>query len=310
MPDDRLAAVAKSIGISRTPDSTEALRRDIRTELGDLHPDRNGGDFVSTDNRDRYNELSAALAELDGDTGTTALVPVSTVAPMVAAILEALNSTGQLDAQKTSSAARTQAIRTEAREEAAYRFRLSRYTSGVVGMIASAIWIFPTMVSAFGSQDASTVLEASILAPMFAHVLFEPISFGIGLYAWMFFALTWFMEQNDRSRIDWVTTDSARGALMRRAISFARLRGEQDSITKADLRNAVGSRFRPIFALRALGVRDVTASFLDRVVAHHINELTAQGVLTPSDSASLSPRYTIAESVNSELNVGAGQSSE
>ena len=122
MPDDRLAAVAKSLGISQSPDSTEALRRDIRTELSDLHPDRNGGDFVSTENRDRYNELSAALAELDGDTSTTVLVPVATVAPMVAAILEALSSSGQLDAQKTSAAARIQAIRTEAKEEAAYHF--------------------------------------------------------------------------------------------------------------------------------------------------------------------------------------------
>ena len=304
MPDDRLATVAKSLGMSRTLESMEALRRDIRTELGDLHPDRNGGDFASTESRERYNELSDALAELDGDTGTTALVPVETVAPMVAAILEALNSSGQLDARKPSSVAKGDAIRAEAKEEAAYRFRLSRYTSGVVGMLASTIWLFPTMVSAFGGEDASTVLEASILAPMFAHALFEPISFGIGLYAWMFFALTWFMEQNDRSRIDWVTTDAARGALMRRAISLARARGEHDSITKADLRDAVGSRFRPIFALRALGVRDVTASFLDRVVGHHITELTAQGALTPSESASLSPRYTIAESVTSELNAG------
>ena len=122
-------------------------------------------------------------------------------------------------------------------------------TAQNVGMIASAVWLFPTMVSAFGSEDASTVLEASILTPMFAHALFEPVSFGIGLYAWMFFALTWFMEQNDRSRIDWVTTDAARSALMRRAIASARVRGEQDSITKSGLRDAVGSRFRPIFAL-------------------------------------------------------------
>ena len=223
---------------------------------------------------------------------------------MVPAILEALNTSGQLEGQKRSSVARGAAIRAEAKGEAAYRFRLSRYTSGVVGMLASAVWLFPTMVSAFGSEDASTVLEASILTPMFAHALFEPVSFGIGLYAWMFFALTWFMEQNDRSRIDWVTTDAARSALMRRAIASARVRGEQDSITKSGLRDAVGSRFRPIFALRALGVRDVTASFLDRVVGHHITELVAQGGLTPSESASLSPRYSIAESVTSELNLG------
>ena len=48
----------------------------------------------------------------------------------------------------------------------------------------------------------------------------------------------------------------------------------------------------------------MTASFLDRVVGHHITELVAQGALRPSESASLSPRYMIAESVPSELNIG------
>ena len=174
-------------------------------------------------------------------------------------------------------------------------------------MLASAVRMSPTMVRAFGSADASTVLEASILTPMFAHALFEPISFGIGLYSWMFFALTWFMEQNDRSRIDWVTTDAACGALMKRAITFVRARGEFESITKADLRDAVGRRFRPIFALRLLSVRDVTASFLDRVVGHHITEPTAQGAITPADTASLSPRFAIAESVTDEINAAAQQ---
>jgi hypothetical protein len=104
MADLRLVSVAKSLGMSQTPETMEALRRDIRTEFGGLHPDKNGG------------------------TGTTALVPVETVAPMVAAILEALNSKGQLDAHMPSAVARGDAIRAEAKEEAAYRFRLSRYT--------------------------------------------------------------------------------------------------------------------------------------------------------------------------------------
>jgi|GEM_PF-1430286 hypothetical protein len=47
MPEDRLATVAKSLGMSRTPESMEALRRDIRTELSDLHPDRNGTEATS-----------------------------------------------------------------------------------------------------------------------------------------------------------------------------------------------------------------------------------------------------------------------
>ncbi len=128
MAADRLVPVAKSLGMSQTPETMEARRRDIRPEFGGLHPDENGGEFVRAEFRERFDQLSAALVELDGGTGTTALVPVETVAPMVAAILEVLNSKGQLDAHTPSAVARGDAIRAEAKEEAAYRFRLSRYT--------------------------------------------------------------------------------------------------------------------------------------------------------------------------------------
>jgi hypothetical protein len=44
------------------------------------------------------------------------------------------------------------------------------------------------------------------------------------------------------------------------------------------------------------------SSFLDRVVGHHITELTAQGAITPADTASLIPRFAIAESVTDQIN--------
>ena len=83
MADDRLVSVAKSLGMSQTPGIMEALRRNIQTELGGLHPGKNGGEFASTEFRERFDQLSAALVELDGGTGTTALVPVETVASTV-----------------------------------------------------------------------------------------------------------------------------------------------------------------------------------------------------------------------------------
>jgi hypothetical protein len=54
-------------------------------------------------------------------------------------------------------------------------------------------------------------------------------------------------------------------------------------------------------ALRLLGARDVSASFLDHVTTYHIGELAAQGVLAPSTKASLSPRYLVAEEVTKDL---------
>lgn len=295
--EDRVAAVAESLGMDPVPESEELLRKRIRAELRDLHPDKNEGDFESGEARERFTQLSNALVRLDSDAGSTALVPLSTVAPMVSAIVEALGQVGR----EASPLEQRQAILSEAREEARHRFRLSRLGSGSVALVVSALWMIPTLATVFGSDNVTSALQASIVAPLFAHPLFEPIAFGVALYAWLFFGLTWFMEQNDLSRIDWITTDEARGVLLTKAILMARQRGDTDSVTKADLRNALGRGLRPAFILRFLGARDVSASFLDRVVGQHLAVLTAQGVLTPAPEAGLSPRYTVAESVAKDV---------
>lgn len=257
-------------------------------------------DDEASDRRDRLTRLSMTLAQLDGGSDGTALVPVESVAPMVSAIIDALGH--RVDqAGESVVETRRQAIRLEATDEARARYRLSRVGSASVAATASGLWLLPQLVAAFGGESVAAVLQASILAPLFAATLFDPLAFGIALYAWFFFGLTWLMEQNDRRRIDWVTTDAARSALLRRAVLTARQRGEQDSINKSDVRDALGKGLRPSFALRFLGARDVSASFLDRVTTFHVTELAAQGVLAPSKQASLSPRYLIAEEVSRDL---------
>jgi len=301
MSEDRVEAVAESLGMSPVPPSAESLRREIRSELSVIHPDRNDGDFADVDARERFAELSRALVELDSDGATTALVPVATVAPMVSAIIDALGQVGQLHSHGSSPAAARQALRLEAREEARHRFRLSRLGSGFIAGFVSGVWMLPMVTAAWGNDEVSSAIEASIVAPVFAFSFFEPIAFSLALYAWMFFVLTWFMEQNDLSRIDWITTDECRGLLLKRAVLSARQRGEGDTITKADLRDALGRGLKPSFILRVFGARDVSDSFLDRVVNQHAEELTAQRVLTPAEEASLSPRYVVAESVSRDL---------
>lgn len=301
MSENRLEAAAKSLGMSPTPESIEELRKEIRTELRDLHPDRNDGDFADGEASERFAQLSRVLAELDSDGAATALVPVATVAPMVSAIIDALGQVGQLHLQGASPAAQRQAIRLEARDEACHRFHLSRLGSGFIATFVSALWVLPTVTAAWGNDNVSAAIEASIVAPLFAYFLFEPITFSIALYAWMFFALTWFMEQNDLTRIDWITTEECRGLLLKRAVLAARQRGDLDTITRADLRDALGRGLKPSFILRLFGARDVSDSFLDRVVSQHTQELTAQRVLIPTEEASLSPRYVVAESVSREV---------
>ena len=301
MTDARLETVAKSLGMDPVPESMEKLRKEIRAELRDLHPDRNAGDFADVASRERFTELSTALAQIDSDGAATSLVPISTVAPMVTAIIDALGQAGQLEPREATVAEQRHAIRVEAREEACYRFRLSRLASGFAASLFSGLWLLPQLTQAFGSENATNALQASLIAPLFSHPLSEPILFGVALYAWLFFALTWFMEQNDLRRIDWVTTDEARGLLLKRAVLAARQRGDADTVTKADIRNALGRGLRPSFVLRLLGARDVSASFLDRVTSQHASELTAHRILTPSDDAELSPRYHIDENVSEEI---------
>jgi len=249
----------------------------------------------------RADQLSTALAEMSSGSGAPALVPVAAVAPMISAVIDALGHVPAPGAAEVALEHQRQSLRVEAREEAQHRFRLSRIGSGFLATVLTVLWLIPQITTAIGSAALAGVVGASLIAPLFAWPLFDPLFFGFGLYAWLFFGLTWFMEQTDLRRIDWVTTDHARGVLLKRAVLTARQRGDQEAITKSDIRDALGRGLRPAFALRLLGGRDVSASFLDRVAGQHISELTAQGVLAPSTEASLSPRYLIAEDVSRDL---------
>jgi len=296
MVDARVESMAESLGIEPVPEDLDSLRKQIRWEIGQLHPDRNQGEFVDEASRDRFQELSNALVALDSDAGTS-LVPLSSVAPMVSAIIEALHPAAGSDSRETIARRRREAIRDEAREEARQRFRLSRIGSGTLAAVVTGLGLLPGFVEATGSGSARAALDALFVAPLFESSLFEPVSFGVALYAWLFFGLTWFMEQNDLERIDRVLTEAFRGRLVQAAVLSARQRGDAESVTRADMRNAIDRRLRPAFILRLLGARDVAPSFLDRVVEFHVGELVDQGVLQPAGTAELSPRYTIASEV-------------
>jgi hypothetical protein len=273
----------------------------LRARIEAVDEDEEGGGAREVEGRDRLTRLSTALAQLESAPDGTALVPVESVAPMVSAILEAFRDGDVHEPGGSLVEHHRHEVRVEAIDEARSRYRLSRVGSGSVAGVVTGLWLLPQLVAAFGGDAVGAVLGASLLAPLFAHALFDPIAFGVALYGWFFFGLTWLMEQNDRRRIDWVTTDAARGALLKKAVLSARQRGEQDSISKSDLREALGRGLKPSFPLRLVGARDVSASFLDRVTTYHLSELQAQGVLAPSTQASLSPRYLVAEEVSRDL---------
>jgi hypothetical protein len=264
-----------------------------------MHEDHRLGGLGMSE--DRLQVVQDAEGGAEEKTADERVVRLSTaLTPLVSAMVDVLGRHAP-GTPESSLGSQRQALRTEAVGEARARYRLSRVGSGTVASVASALWLLPQLVAAFGGDALLAAFQTSLLAPLFVLPLFDPITFGIALYAWLFFSLTWLMEQNDLRRIDGVTTDSARGVLLRRAVLAARQRGEQESITKADMRDALGRGLRPTLALRLLGARDVTASFLDRVTSCHVEELMAQGVLAPSTHASLSPRYLVAEGVSREL---------
>jgi len=300
MLDARLEAVAESLGLEPMPEDVDSLRKRIRTEIGQLHPDRNEGEFVDEESRERFQELSNALVAMDTDPGS-ALVPLSSVGPMVSAIMEAIHPAPREDARERTAEIRRREIRNEAREEARHRFRLPRLGSGAIAALVTGLGLLPVLVEASGSPAVSGALEASFIAPIFADPLFEPLSFGVAVYAWLFFGLTWFMEQNDLQRIDRILTEEFRRRLVRSAVLSARQRGDIESVTRSDMRSAVDRQLRPAFILRLLGARDVAPSFLDRVVEFHAAELVGQGVLKPAGTAELSPRYTLAPELAEQI---------
>ncbi|WP_414604377.1 hypothetical protein [Stenotrophomonas sp. AR029] len=158
----------------------------LREERSDLHPDKNGGEFVSAAAQKRYLEIDEELEQLrsQGRTSGQELIALS----QLPALIEALN--GSVLTHRTSAKDLEREFKRTAAQEISRRYRTPKISSGVAATIV-----------AFLFTQAPTLAEHPFLGQFFASpwgmiVLTYVFATSLALLAW-----SWIRERAEAALI-------------------------------------------------------------------------------------------------------------
>lgn len=158
----------------------------LREERSDLHPDKNGGEFVSAAAQKRYLEIDEELEQLrsQGRTPGQELIALS----QLPALIEALN--GSVLTHRASAKDMERDFKRTAAQEISRRYRAPKISSGVAAAVV-----------AFLFTQAPTLAEHPFLGQFFASpwgmiVLTYAFATSLALLAW-----SWIRERAEAALI-------------------------------------------------------------------------------------------------------------
>jgi hypothetical protein len=283
---DSLTDLVRDFRLNANPDDRDAVRRELRKALAAIHPDRNGGKFARPEDETRYQRLTEVMEYVER-TRSTALVPISEIPALVAAIRQAIES--------SPAQARTE-FRELARVQLHDRLTLPRVGSGVFAAICGFLLTFDDKFKddpLFGFWVKSGTGRMTTAVALF--------------YSALLFIMTWWMEQRAAAQAEWLATEEGRRAVLSRVLHKAASRSTASKRAKRFSFSDVVAQIRERtmhgpFPLLFL-TRRLSLAAAEKLAKANLDELEARGILRKVDSKRLDILYEIdSDAVEETLN--------
>lgn len=269
----------------------KSVNEELKKLRAALHPDLTGGQFKSKADEDRYHRLNDALNFLI-DNKTSALVPIEGIKEIVTAVVQTLQKPTESDVAQERVRYKRSAL-----SEIRGRLLLPRIGSGSFAALSGALTTF-----------SSTLKQNPVFAPFLDSPAGIPILQVIFLVSIALFGLSWWLEQRERSFIDWLNTEEGLHAVTGDVVSNAWYRIDKDE--QLDSNNAIPIYFmdycnailnqegnRLPIALSVLvhplspSREVVSRQGAEKLARVHLKELEARGVVTKVDKPGIDIAY-------------------
>lgn len=280
--------IVKALRLVSQPDDFDGLKRELRTKLAELHPDKNGGAFSSPEDEGRYNGVSSAYEFVNLATReSTALIPVTQLPAIIKAVRDAQLAPTQLQVGQ---------LRAECREESRLdthnRYALPRIGSGVFAAICASLFTFSGSLAehpVLGTLAKSTTFQVSLLV--------------LAGYAGMFFLLTWVRERREDALADYLMSEKARREIFDQILRNTHTVSEDATPRQFSVRNVMyvmeerwGGRYHhhsPLYMFRSLflGNRGVKPALIEKIAQIHLLELEKRGAIHRVETPSMDSLY-------------------
>lgn len=269
-------------GLEAAPDDYEALSQELRARISDFHPDKSGGEFVSSDRKTEYDHIKTARDFVSNrERSSKDLVAID----QLPALLNAMQLAQNAQAQGNDRQIRAE-VRDENRQDLHSRYVAPRVGSGVFAAITGALFTFSESLAdhpVLGTLTATYEMQLGLLA--------------LSGYSAIFFGLTWYFEQRAEARIDFLLSEQGMELVFDDLVRDLRNKGDHLQFSTRRVATIVseycgvrrsGGPF-PVL----LGRQRVKPSTIDRIVQLHISEWESRGVIREREAPSVDRVYTV-----------------
>ena len=279
--------IVRGLRLDSRFDDYDGLKRELRIKIAELHPDKKGGEFSSSEDEGRYNSALSAYEFVNLLCHeSTALVSVTQLPAIIKAVRDAqLGSTQQQVGQ----------LRAECREEnrldAHNRYALPRISSGVFAAVCASLFTF-----------SGSLAEHPLLGILAKNMIFQISLLVLAFYAGIFFLLTWVQERKEDALADYLMSEKARRKIFDQVLHKTRVLSEDVSsqqFTIRDVMDVVDTQWTghrhykssSIFKSVLFGNRGVKPSLIEKITLIHLLELEKRGAIHQIEAPSMDSIY-------------------
>lgn len=279
--------IVKDLGLVSQHDDFNELKRELRTKIAELHPDKNGGAFSSQEDEDGYNAVSSAYEFVNlANRQSTALIPVTQIPAIIKAVREAQTAPTQLQVNQLQSECRE-----ESRLNTHNHYTFPRISSGVFGTICLALFTF-----------SNSLADHPILGPLVMNSFFNITMLILACFSGAFFLRTWFRERQEATLTEYYMSEKARRGIFDEILNSMQGVPEDAAPRQFSIRNVMdeierywGGRnyYSPFrFSFRFfLGNRRPKPSLTEKIAHIHLLELEKRGAIHRVETPSMDSLY-------------------
>lgn len=270
--------------LKSSSDDFAGLKRELRLKLAELHPDKNGGAFISTEDEEQFNKVAAAYDFVNlASQESKSLVPITQLPAIIKAVREA--QTAPVQSQISH-------LRTECREESRFnshrRYALPRIGSGVFAAVCASLFTF-----------SSSLAQHPVLGFIAKSNIFQYTLLALAAYAGLFFLLTWVRERKEEALIDFLMSEEGRRRVFDRIFDHTRQRTFSIRNVMDIIQEHFGSRhyyswigsIATVFFARP----NIQSSLAEKIAQMHLLELEKRGAIHRVEIPSMDSLYEFDE---------------
>ncbi|MFK0268312.1 hypothetical protein [Pseudomonas asiatica] len=258
----------------------ESVREELKKIMSSVHPDRNGGNFSSEEDKSRFLRVQEALRflELNAHTGS-AMIPVSQLPAVINALSQALSTTSSPNANALQSN-----YMPDARARISRRYALPKIGSGVFAAVTGFLFAFPEKLG-----------EHPILGPMMNETVTQALLLSLMMYSGLFFVISWYKEKRAEANAEYLMSESALSQLFDIITNNSRENSETRRVSSRQILEAVEcvaeqNRNSGSLALLIFGSR-VELPTIESAAAIQTQRLIERKVLTRVNVVSIDAWY-------------------